>query len=466
MDELKPRDHGEEIALFRAQVIGPLVCRELPHGELRRELRAMASQRLRPPGADSPRTFSRTTLERWYYDFKSGGLEALRPTPRSDQGRARDLTPEQRQLLLDIRREHPSATVSVILRTLVSDGRIDQGAVSEATVRRLYGAHGLDRIPLRDGAGSKTRLRWEAARPGALWHGDVCHGSMLVLGGQRTPVRIHGMLDDASRYVVALEAHRTEREVDMLAVLVRALRRHGAPDGIYLDNGSTYRGDLLRICCARLGITLLHARPYDPQARGKMERFWRTLRDGCLDHLGSLATLDEVNARLAAFLSVHYHVRPHASLLGRAPGQVWTEGAPAADSLDEAKLRAALTARVRRRVRRDTTVSIAGSDWELDQGFLAGRLVMVARCMIDPGEAPWVEYEGRRYALHPVDPKANARRKRSPRRTQVEATIRGPVPFDPAGALLDQATRGEAVQEDPEDLSVEDEALVDLEVTT
>ena len=465
MDELKPRDHAEQVALFRAQVIGPLVCRDLPHGALREEMRLLATRSLRPPGADSPRTYSVTTLERWYYAFKAGGLEALRPTPRSDQGRARDLTDAQRVLLMDIRREHPDATVSLILRTLVTDGRIGQDAVSEATVRRLYRAHGLDRIPLRDGAGSKTRLRWEAERPGALWHGDVCHGAMLVLGEQRTPVRIHGMLDDASRYVVALEAHRTEREVDMLAVLVRALRRHGPPDGIYLDNGSTYRGDLLRICCARLGITLLHAKPYDPQARGKMERFWRTLREGCLDHLGSLATLAEVNERLAAFLAVHYHVRPHASLMGRAPGQVWTEGAPAPDSLDESKLRAALTARVRRRVRRDTTVSIAGTDWELDQGFLAGRLVMVARCMIDPHEAPWVEHEGRRYALHPVDPKANATRKRPPRRTQVEATIRGPVPFDPAGALLDRATREETATVAEQDPATEDEALVDLEVT-
>ena len=81
-------------------------------------------------------------------------------------------------------------------------------------------------------------------------------------------------MDDASRYVVALEAHHTEREVDMLGLFVRALRRHGKPDALFLDNGSTYRGDTLATACARLGITLVHARPYDPQARGKMERFW------------------------------------------------------------------------------------------------------------------------------------------------------------------------------------------------
>ena len=151
-----------------------------------------------------------------------------------------------------------------------------------ATVRRLFTEHGLDRIPLRDGTGPKTRLRWEAERPGALGHGDVCYGPAIIVDGIKKPVRVHGLLDDASRFVIALEAHHTEREVDMLGLLVRAIRRHGLPDALYLDNGSTYRGDNLSVACARMDVSLLHARPYDAPARGKMERFWRTLRAGNL----------------------------------------------------------------------------------------------------------------------------------------------------------------------------------------
>jgi transposase InsO family protein len=318
--EICPRDHAEEIALFRFGVIGALTRRTLARGELRAEMRSLTRQSFLPPGATRTRTFSLPTLERWLYAHREGGLEALRPEPRSDRGRARELTEPQRDLVLDIRREHPAATASVILRELVASGRITEGAVSETTVRRLLADHGLDRIPMRDGSGARTRLRWEAERPGALWHGDVCHGPTLTLGGAKVPVRVHGLLDDASRFVVALEAHSTEREVDMLGVLVRALRRHGPPQVLYLDNGSTYRGEILRLCCARLGITLVHAKPYDPEARGKIERFWRTLRQGCLDHLGALATLDDLQARLNVFLSEHYHASAHASLMGRSPG--------------------------------------------------------------------------------------------------------------------------------------------------
>ncbi len=99
----------------------------------------------------------------------------------------------------------------------------------------------------------KVRLRWQAERPGALWHADVCHATALMIDGKSQPVRIHGILDDASRYILALSAHHTEREVDMLGLMVKAVRKHGPPDALYLDNGSTYRGQTLSLACARMG---------------------------------------------------------------------------------------------------------------------------------------------------------------------------------------------------------------------
>jgi transposase InsO family protein len=350
------------------------------------------------------------------------------------------LTPEQRQLLLDIRRENPSASVPLILRTLKLDGRLDRAAISAATVRRLYVEQGLDRVAMRDGTSAHTRLRWQAERPGALWHGDVCHGPALVIAGRTLPLRIHGMLDDASRFVVALEAMHSERELDMLGLLARAARRHGLPDALYLDNGSTYSGATLRLGCERLGVTLIHARPYSPEARGKMERFWRSLRESVLDHMGALASLHDINVRLWAFLDQHYHQAPHAGLLGRSPASVWHTAERPADDLDEQRLRSALTVTERRRVRRDTTVSIDGVDWQLDQGYLAGRIVTVGRCLADSNIPPWVEHEGKRLDLRTLDPVHNARTKRQPRRPNAVSPAGGKtVAFDPPGALLDKA---------------------------
>lgn len=430
MQSLNTKDHAEAVATFRHAVIGPLCARPLSRGEFAEAMRALSQERVRPPDSPITKTYSVPTLERWFYAYRRGGLDALRPKARCDRGRGRDLTPELRALLCDIRREYPSASARLIVRTLEADGRLEKDTIKPGTVRKLFRQEGLDRIAVRDGTGSKTRLRWEASAPDALWHGDVCHGPTLLVRGIGTPVRIHGMLDDCSRYVVALEAHSTEREEDMLGVLVRALRLHGKPDALFLDNGSTYRGDALRVACSRLGISLIHARPYDPEARGKMERFWRTLREGCLDHLGSVGSLEELNQRLAAFLVRHYHGEAHAGLIGRSPLSVYAPAERVPNSVDEARLREALAVRERRRVRRDTTVSVRGTLFELEHGFLAGRVVDVVYSYLDAPIAPEVEYEGRRYPLHPVDPKKNAHRKRPPRST-VEDT-KSPVAFDPS----------------------------------
>ena len=164
--------------------------------------------------------------------------------------------------------------------------------------------------------------------------------------------------------------------------------------------------------------------------RSKMERFWRTLREGCLDHIGSVGSLDELNQRLAAFLARHYHAEAHAGLIGRAPLSVYAPAEREPNRVDETKLREALAVRERRRVRRDTTVSVRGAIYELEHGFLAGRVVEIVYSYLDAPIVPEVEHEGRRYPLHLVDPKRNAHRHRPPR-SATEAPSE-PVVFDPS----------------------------------
>jgi transposase InsO family protein len=441
MKDINPKDHAEAVAIFRLGVIGGLLHRTLSRSELRAELLELSQQRFHPPELNITRCFGFSTLERWYYAARRGGLAGLRPVSRA-QGQALALTSAVRDLLLEIRRQHPSASATLIRRTLVEEGLLDSRVISEPTLRRLYEAHGLTRVPLRDGSGPKTRLRWQADRPGDLWQGDVCHAASIKVGSTTLPVRIHALLDDASRFVVALEAAHAEREIDMLRVFVDALRVHGAPRTLYLDNGPTYRGDTLRIACARLGVSLLHPRARDPEAKGKIERFFRTLREGCLDHMGAVSSLHDINARLLAWLDRHYHRAPHAGLLGLSPGKVWHEARAQrpADGLDEPQLREALIVRERRRVRRDTTVSVEGEDFELDQGFLAGAKVLVAYCPLDQPLAPWVEHLGATYQLRRVDPRANAHRRRPPRRPKVDtASTSSHTSFDPAQTLLNSA---------------------------
>jgi transposase InsO family protein len=437
MKDLKPVSTREAVAVFRAEIVGALTRQRLAHGELKARLRELAKVRYRPPGADSTRTFGVSTLERWYYAYKNDGLEGLLPKARSDRGHGRNLEDELVELLLDIRRQHPSAAASVIRDTLIKAGQLERRTISVSTLRRLYRAHDLPRQSRLAGPqGGPQRLRWQAPRPMALWHGDVCHAFKIEVDGQMRRVKVHALLDDASRFVVALEAHFTEKEADMIGLLGHALRRWGMPQTLYLDNGSTYSGEALATACARLGLGLVHAKPYDPQARGKIERFWRTLRGRCLDFPDGVSSLHDVNVRLNAFLDDFYHDRPHAGLMGETPRSnfmAWWRDHLEETALDEARLRNAFTVRKRRRVRTDSTLSHESQTWQVDQSFLCKKSVTVCHCLFDIPCNPWVEYKQKTYPLHAVDPIKNSEKRRQSAPEEPEKS----VDFNPAQTMLD-----------------------------
>ena len=432
MENPKPKDHGEEVAIFRHALIGELAIRaaSLDHGERSEALRRLSEHRVRPPGSDTTRQYSVATLERWLYAFRKGGIEALAPRGRGDRGRGRELDPTLRELLCDIRREHPSVSVPLVLRTLRADGRIGP-EVTACTVRRMLAERGLARTVDVAAAGGKARLRWQAERPGALWHGDVCHGPTLKLEGRRVPIRVHGLLDDASRYVVALRVASDEREHTMLTMFAQSLMAHGKCDALYLDNGATYRGAILQLCCSRLGITLLHAKPYDAPARGKMERFWRRMREEALSHLGEVTSLSEVEEKLRHWLVRYYQCSPHAGLLGRDPATCFAEGEKV--PVTEQELRAALTVRQRRRVRRAAELFLGGTVYEVPLGYLAGQVVTVATSLFD-GADPLIELDDKRIPLGVVDAVANGKKGRPARRPAPDRAA-APVDFDPSRSL-------------------------------
>ena len=285
-----------------------------------KELVLRAQKRYRPPGAKRTRRFHFKTLQRWYYTAKADLAGGLLPKSRA-RGFARKLDDEQRDLLLQMRKENRSAAAELVLSEAVRNGIVAEGQLSEPTLRRLYRSAGLPRVSQRRASrkGDVQRRRWQAKHPGDLWHGDVCHLAQLDEQGCARRVLVHGFLDDASRYCPALMPRYQERERDMLEVFCGALLRHPAPKTLYLDNGACYSGEVLPLVCKRFGIRLVHAQPYCPEARGKMERLWCTMRRPCTDHLPPTADAHQVGQALWAWMDTDYHRRPHAALMGQTP---------------------------------------------------------------------------------------------------------------------------------------------------
>lgn len=426
---------AEAMALFRLGVVGDLLARDLSPGELRAELVAKAAERYRPPGAAASRQFHWKTLQSWYYAAKHGGHKALAPASRK-QGFALALSPEQRELLLQIRIENPAAPANLILDTAVRQGVVEKDQVSVSTLRRLFAEAGLPRTP-SNRAQRRDRRRWEAARVGAVWHADVCHVWVREPDGTPRKVYVHGILDDHSRFVAALQGRNAETEVDFLAVLCGALLRYPPPDVLYVDRGSCYRGEILALVCAKLGIKLVHAKPRDPESRGKMERFWRRMRERCTDFLKGKSSLHDVNAALLAFLDAEYHARPHSSLMGESPSKRFHRGLGALPRAWTAKeLAAALEITAKRRVAGDATFSVEGRTFEVRGRHLANKVLHV---VLDPftGAVLRASYQDKPVAVGACDPALN----RGRRRAKPEDAPTPTVPFDPIAALLDQARK-------------------------
>ena len=234
-----------------------------------------------------------------------------------------------------------------------------------------------------------------------------------------------------------LEARDSEKETDMLSVLCGALLRLPTPEVLYLDNGACYRGETLALACARLGIRLVHAQPYDPQARGKMERFWRTLRQRCTDHLPAGASLHDVNAALLAFLDADYHARPHAGLMGETPTRRFHAGMRDLPPPRSAKdLADALEVTVTRRVGNALTFTVEGQTFEIRGRHLAGKAVQVVLDAFT-GAPLRVVFDGKPILFGLCDMAANRHRKRIEAAPVSEPT----VPFDPIAALLQKARK-------------------------
>ncbi len=309
----------DPVALFRLTVLGPLASREgLERGELKSIIKKAASYPYDIPG--SKRVYlSEKTIEAWYYAWKRGGIDALAPKIRTDKGRRSKLPDALQEEVLRAKKENPRRSINTIKHLLETSGKAAQGELSRSAIHRLLCRNHLSRPS--DGAAEPVERRaFVTAHAGDLWYGDVMHGPKVPVNGRMRKVYLASVMDDASRLIAHSAFCTGETALDIEGVLKQALLKRGLPKKFVIDNGSAYRAQSLQGICARLEIRLIYCRPYEPQAKAKLERWHRTVRDQFLTELDmrQIRDLPDLNARLQAWLEQVYHVRVHDGLAGDA----------------------------------------------------------------------------------------------------------------------------------------------------
>jgi putative transposase len=411
-DEMNDDERNQE-ALFRHSILGELLSRKLRRGQLRAALKQLAQQTYQDQKERSRRVAYKT-LEQWYYKYRNRGFEALKPRPRSDRGLSRVLSRDLEQLIVEMKREDVGRSARLILRELELAGRIRHGEVSVSVVQRLLRGRGLSGPPLE--LEHAARYRWEASMCGELWQADAMHGPMLMnpATGRIQRAIIFGLIDDRSRLIPYLEAGFGETEQRFLTVLYNAMARRGIVRRLLLDNHASFSGFDLRLLCARLSIHLVHSRPGDAPAKGKIERFWRTLRVQLVERLDleRVPNIDELNLRLWTYVESEYHNQPHSSLSGRTPLEVWQSDTDQIRWVDDhAQLEQAFYGEAERWVRNDSTIQWRGIFYEVPP-YLRRQNVRLRYPLLDPTRVSVIEASAE-IPLRPVRPVDNAHRSRA-----------------------------------------------------
>jgi putative transposase len=392
-DTRRRAERARRVGLFRYELIQEVIDPALSTRARGRLVRALAEGEHAGPFG-TPVRVSRHTIDRWARAWRSGGFEALVPRP----ARVTPRTPaEVLELAAALKRENPARTAAQVARIL----RAQSGwAPSERTLQRHFERlalqHGLGGDDGRDGAVAAVFGRFEADRCNELWVGDALHGP--VLAGRKT--YLFAFLDDRSRAVMAARFGYHEDTVRLAVALRPALAARGVPGSIYVDNGSSFVDSWLLRACASLGIKLVHSTPGRPQGRGKIERFFRVVREQFLveltdSRLTQVSDLGELNRLFTAWVETVYHPTIHSET-GAAPLRRWREGVP--DPLPRpspAQLREAFLWSEYRTVTKTATVSLHANLYQVDE-LLVGRKVEL---VFDPFDLTEIEvrYGGRSF---------------------------------------------------------------------
>lgn len=408
--------HDQEsrrVALFRYMVIAPLLNLAPTRGALKAEIERLAEQVWEHP-LKGPTHFRFGTIEQWLYCYRRDGLDALMPTVRRDHGKSRAIDDELAEKIEALAKGRPELDGPGILDELKATVDKGKDLPSRSALYRFLRSRGLQtrRSPRRQ---DHRAFAFELA--GDCWQCDVMYGpAMPMVEGTRRKTYLIAILDDATRLIVHAQFYFEQHLRSLKDCLKQGLKKRGLPRKFYFDQGKIFRSRMVLLLCARLAIVLIHTRPYRPQGRAKLERFFGTVRRAFLKHIDidRLENLQHLNRLLFAWIEGKYHQKPHRGLDGETPLDRWvrlSEGIrplPRDVNLDELFLE-----ETTRRVKKDGTLTLKGKTFEAGPRFIGERV----KVLFDPFDLRRILCQGadqERTEIFPVDIYANRHVRRNP----------------------------------------------------
>jgi putative transposase len=264
------------------------------------------------------RQFTWRTIQTWFYRYKNHGITAMTHRPRKDKGQARKVTPEELLEALNAARPHfhsQRTNRRALYRFCIEQGLLPPGGIAQTTFYRFIREYDL--LAPQDKDDHKKRLAFSMKYANQLWQADTMFGPYVDTGmssGSRKQAKLIAFIDDASRVLCHGEFF-FEENVDTLVQAIRAaFYKRGVPEQLLVDNGSIYCCQEITLICARVGCLLRHTAVRDAAAKGKIERFFRRVRDQFLIRQLDLSSLAALNRQFTYWVENDYNATVHDTL--------------------------------------------------------------------------------------------------------------------------------------------------------
>jgi transposase InsO family protein len=367
---MNKEEKHQQIALFRYALIAPAVAGTFEAPTLAQYFRNVAAKKHKhPDGRHVEVTYH--SLERWYYDYKKLGLPGITPKERIDKGRSRALSDNATNMIQSLKEELPHITGKAIYSKLVEEGAINAVGASLSSVHRYIRNNGL-KLPPENAREMKV---FEMEFANDSWQTDASQGPVIKISGRKAQTFLLGLLDDASRMVVHAQFYLNDNAVNMQDSFKRAIAKFGVPKMLFADNGQSVNNLQLQLICASLGIVLAHSRPYVATSRGKIERVFRTIKDGWMNAIdwNSFSSLEALNESLSVFLSESYTNSIHSSL-NCTPKERFLRDYDRLRHIPVEELDFHFLHRKECRVTNAATIKLLGTEYEVPQKYIGSKI--------------------------------------------------------------------------------------------
>ena len=409
--ELNERDRlKNEIALFRYGLISALVNNTYEERSKEDYYRKVALNTYTLKGKEIK--FTANTIKNWYITYQKLGFNGLIPKTRTDLNTSRKLTKDAQLKIVDYKKSFPHISGTLIYQKLIEDGYINPNNVSKSTILKFI----RDNYLLFGDDNKIDRRAFEMEFSNEMWDADTSHGPYLTINNKKIKTYLIALIDDASRLITNAKFFYEDNAINFQNTFKEGLKKYGIPKKIFLDNGKTYKNEQLSIICASCGMELIYTKPYSPQSKAKIERWFHTMKETWMRGINweDIENIDELNEMLNDFIN-EYNNKIHSSLTNNevniSPKERWFKDQDKIRKIDNNQIDEYFLHTAYPTIRADSIAHIKKIEYEVPTKYI-GKKITVKYDFQDRSKA-WIYDNGKKVeAIHIVDKIANSKIKR------------------------------------------------------